>query len=744
MHTARIATVCLFGLLGGTATAWQPVPGNLTTPWTSRVNPTNPLPEYPRPQMMRADWISLNGLWQFAEAAQAEAPPVGRNLEGEILVPFPVESALSGIGRHIERVWYRRIFQVPAGYQGKRILLHFGAVDWEARVWVNGTQVGTHRGGYDGFTFDVTDALRPSGDQELIVGVWDPMDPGPNPRGKQVRDPQDIWFSPVTGIWQTVWLEPAPVARIVSYKVTPDIDAGVVKLRVQTANAPEGTIAQVNVMKGSAVISWNRGPADQEITVPVPDALHWTPESPHLYDLGISLYSGVSELDEVRGYFGMRKISLKKDSQGIQRLALNNRIVFQIGPLDQGYWPDGLYTAPTDEALKFDIEMTKKFGFNMTRKHVKVEPERWYYWCDKLGLLVWQDMPNGVNSTGEWRTQFEVELARLIEGRYNHPSIITWVVFNEGWGQYDTVRVTNWAMSLDPSRLVNSASGWVDHGAGHMVDMHIYPGPSSPNPEPNRAAVLGEFGGIWAYAPNHVWLRSGYTYAVTQSFSEVTRGYEQMMNQVYTLRDNPGMSAAVYTEITDVETEQAGLMTYDRRIVKGDLNRIAAATKGKPLPSTGYVTILPTSEAGPTQWRFTYSTPPARWMKPEFNDSAWSTRNGAFGTPGGVVRTNWSTYNIWLRRDFFVDRPERLRFFLRLNHDEDVEVYINGRLALSEAGYNRAYDYYPITGNAANGINSGRNVLAIHCRNAGGNQFIDAGIVCRPAVSLTGSGEPLM
>ena len=403
------------------------LPGRLMTRWAKDVSPENALPEYPRPQMVRKDWLNLNGLWDIKLADGTEA---------KILVPYPIESALSGVMKHADRMTYRRSFEIPQAWSGRHVLLHFGAVDWEAKVSVNGKELGVHRGGYDDFSFDITDALKTSGEQEIAVEVFDPTDAGSQPRGKQVLHPGGIMYTPTSGIWQTVWLEPVAETHIESLLLVPDVDAGCLRLTV----GGTGTVEAV-ASDGGRQVAQVSGDAGAELKLAIPDPKLWSPDSPHLYDLRVSLKSGGKTVDEVTSYFGMRKIALGKDEQGVTRLMLNGKFVFQVGPLDQGFWPDGIYTAPTDEALRWDIETMKKLGFNCARKHVKVEPDRWYYWCDKLGLLVWQDMPAGDNKTAEAKQQFEVELRRLIEGRRDHPAIIMWVVFNEGWGQYDTQRL---------------------------------------------------------------------------------------------------------------------------------------------------------------------------------------------------------------------------------------------------------------------------------------------------------------
>ena len=570
---------------------WKPAPGPLMTQWAEKVDPANPLPEYPRPQMVRKEWQSLNGLWDYAitrkEAPQPEA------FDGQILVPFPLESALSGVRKPLsqrERLWYRRHFTLPAAWKGQRILLNFGAADWEAAVWVNGKEVGSHTGGYDGFSFDITPALQDS-DNTLVVSVFDPTDAGPQPLGKQrrgtMKNPGGIYYTPCSGIWQSVWLEPVPLTHIESLKIIPDIDKGEATVTVAATNTDAVT---ATVLEDGKPLMTVNGKAGTPLVLRLPNPKLWSPESPFLYELKLA-----AGPDTVGSYFGMRKVAVGKDAQGITRLLLNNRTVFMAGPLDQGFWPDGLYTAPTDEALKYDVEATRKLGFNCTRKHVKVEPERWYYWCDKLGLLVWQDMPSGNAGTGNGNrdrgvepdkardpaaaAQFEKELKALIDGRGNHPAIIMWVVFNEGWGQFDTARLTGLVRQWDPSRLVNNASGWTDRRCGDVIDVHAYPGPGAPANEPARAAVLGEFGGVGLPVAGHQWVEKAWGYQnMMKDTTELNNRYAELWQRTQGLKAK-GLSAAIYTQLTDVETESNGLMTYDRKVIKVDPDKAAAATR---------------------------------------------------------------------------------------------------------------------------------------------------------------------
>jgi len=600
MAIKSLLRVTLLAIAAATSAAsvsagpWKPADGPLMTRWAKDVSPDNVLAEYPRPQMVRKDWKNLNGLWQFAAAQENQDPPFAKELGEQILVPFPVESALSGIMRHEERMWYRRTFEIPAEWKGRHVLLHFDAVDWEATVYLNGKKLATHRGGYDAFGFDITGFLNPAGPQELIVGVFDPTDKGEQPRGKQVTKPNGIWYTPTSGIWQTVWIEPVNARFIEGLQIVPDVDAGTVQIGVNAGAANRAVQISADARletrdaNGSrAFAAGQMGPAGKPLVIHIPAAQLWSPANPVLYSLHVKLIVRNQSTDEVDSYFAMRKISVARDDRGINRLMLNNQPIFMVGPLDQGFWPDGLYTAPTDDALRFDLEMEKKYGFNMVRKHVKVEPQRWYYWADKLGLLVWQDMPSGppgrrnapVNISPQGKTQFEHELDRLVEGRRNHPCIIMWVVFNEGWGQFDTERLVKHVKELDPTRLVDNASGWTDKAVGDVSDMHHYPDPSMPKLEEHRAAVLGEFGGLGLAIPGHMWTARNWQYRGVADQAKLTDAYVKMLHEGWKLKDK-GLNALVYTQITDVETESNGLMSYDRAVFKVDPQKAAPANQG--------------------------------------------------------------------------------------------------------------------------------------------------------------------
>ncbi|QMU29490.1 beta-galactosidase [Adhaeribacter radiodurans] len=577
---------------------WQPAGTKIRTPWAEKVNPTNPLPEYPRPQMVRENWQSLNGLWDYALQPKAQEASRPTAFNGKILVPFAVESSLSGVGKTVGKdsvLWYRKTITVPAKIRKQNVLLHFGAVDWLTEVFVNGKSVGTHQGGYDPFSFDITAAIKSGNQQEIVVRVWDPTNDGPQPRGKQVKKPESIWYTPVTGIWQTVWLEVVPKTYIHTTRQTPDIDKQSLTVSAQVQNGQGNDKIRVSAWDGKKKIAEQEVAGGSEAILPIANPKLWSPENPFLYDLRIAVVRNGKAVDEVKSYFAMRKISMAPDAQGTQRMLLNNKFVFQYGPLDQGWWPDGLYTAPTEEALLFDIEKTKEMGFNMIRKHVKVEPARWYYHCDKLGMLVWQDMPSG-DLGARWVTQPGIEMrdadmtrtpesekiyrqewTEIMQDLHNFPSIVVWVPFNEAWGQFKTVEITNWTMQKDPSRLVNSASGGNFHDVGHILDLHNYPAPAMPRADlfgAKQVIVLGEFGGLGLPLTGHTWQqKDNWGYQSFKNADDLFNRYAPFMD-VMTDLIKRGLSAAVYTQTTDVEIETNGLMTYDRKVIKIPENRL--------------------------------------------------------------------------------------------------------------------------------------------------------------------------
>jgi beta-galactosidase/beta-glucuronidase len=584
-----VFTMVLF--ISNTFAQWQPAGEKIKTAWAEKIDVNNVLPEYPRPIMERADWQNMNGIWEYAITKWGAPQP--EKFDGKILVPFAVESSLSGVMETVseeKELWYKRTFTVPSAWKNKKTLLHFGAVDWKSDVWVNDIKVGTHKGGYTPFTFDVTPFLNKSGDQKLVVKVWDPSDKGFQPRGKQIQNPNGIWYTPVTGIWQTVWLEPVAEKFIKDVRTVSNIDNSSLSVEVATCSTNYADLYEVIVFDGSKQIASAKASTSQPIDISIPNQKLWDTENPFLYDMKIKLISDGKVVDEVNSYFAMRKVSTKRDENGIVRIQLNNKDQFQFGPLDQGWWPDGLYTAPTDEALKYDIEKTKDFGFNMIRKHVKVEPARWYTHCDKMGVLVWQDMPSGDRSprwqnhqyfngtelirSAESEANYRAEWKDIMDYLYSHPSIVVWVPFNESWGQFKTEEIAEWTKAYDPSRLVNPASGGNFYTTGDMLDLHNYPGPEMYLYDAQRTTVLGEYGGIGLAVEGHLWKTDkNWGYVQFKNSKETTDQYVKYGEQLYKMI-KAGFSAAVYTQTTDVEGEINGFMTYDRKVIKMEENRI--------------------------------------------------------------------------------------------------------------------------------------------------------------------------
>lgn len=578
-------------ILNAPAQAWRPAGDKLKTAWADEVDPACPLPEYPRPTLVRPEWRNLNGLWDYA-ILPADAPQP-EHFDGKILVPYPVESSLSGVQRRLtenEVLWYERRFTVPAGWRQGALLLHFGAVDWEADIYLNGIRVGGHKGGYTAFSIDIAPYLT-RGEQTLAVRVTDPTDRGTQPRGKQVTESRTIWYTPVTGIWQTVWLEPVPESRIAALRTSPDIDTKSLTVEAVTVGVRPGDIVGVTLRDNGRTVAEARAAAGEPLRLTLSDMKLWTPDTPVLYDLEATLLRGGKPVDRVGSYAAMRKNSTVRGKEGFLRLQLNDRECFQFGPLDQGWWPDGLYTAPTDEALVYDIVKTKELGFNMIRKHVKVEPERWYWHCDRLGILVWQDMPNGGPSP-EWQNnryfngaeaertarseeQFRREWKEIIDQLYNHPSVVMWVPFNEAWGQFKTAEIARWTKDYDPTRIVNAASGGNFYpDAGEVLDIHSYPHPRFYLFDIGRVNVIGEYGGIGLPLEGHLWQPDrNWGYARFKNAGEVTDEYIRYAEMLERLIPT-GCSGAVYTQTTDVEIEVNGLMTYDRKRMKVDERRL--------------------------------------------------------------------------------------------------------------------------------------------------------------------------
>lgn len=734
---------------------WTKQTAPVMTPWGEQLTADNVWQEYPRPSMKRQEWMNLNGVWKYFKRTSInyDYERNASSFSKAILVPFPVESALSGImdksyssNRRATHM-YRRTFTLPDAFSDKNVLLHFGAVDWRCYIYVNGQLAGTHDGGSVPFALDITSFLKESGTQELQVAVWDPTDGG-QPNGKQSVSPSGIWYTPNSGIWQTVWLEPVSPTHIESYEPIPDIDNSTVSIKVKTSEPCSVTLT---VKDGGNTIVEQTGASDQTFTLAIPSAKLWSPDEPNLYDLEITAKEQGQEVDKVTGYFGMRKFS-RAMIDGHPAVLLNNKPLYMYGPLDQGWWPDGLLTPPSYEAMVYDLQVMKDFGMNMVRKHIKLENDLWFEWCDRHGLVVWQDMPSGCGSGAigniEYAMQnFYRENEELIEATRHHPCIGAWVVWNEGWGQHaergmaHTMRAVNSVMNAnhDPGRFVHAVTGWVDVEMGDFLDVHSYPSPgAATNAVNERVASCGEFGGINLFIENHMWAGSDVNYTTVEDAETYANLYDRYTDRLGELQQEKGLWMSVYTQITDVEQECNGILTYDRKVMKVSPAQ-QQMMRDKILRTINYrykdvTTVVPAGDENSSiQWKYTTTEPAADWFTTDFAATGWKTGSAGFGGGG---RTPWSSSDIWIRRTFKINSFDMSRLpdlRLWLFHDEDAEIYINGLLAAKMTGYNTKYEAWPLLPEAQQSLkfDGTDNVIAIHCKQTTGGQFIDCGLKIR-------------
>ena len=754
-------------VLTASADPWQKKSAALMTTWGEELQSNNAWQEYPRPSMTRTEWMNLNGVWGYFKrtAIDLDYETDAESFNQSILVPFPVESALSGImdsnyrANRTATFMYRRAFSLPDSWQGKHVLLHFGAVDWRCSVYVNGTLVGTHDGGSDPFCFDITDALKLSssgepegGQQEVQVAVWDPADGGGQPNGKQSTSPSGIWYTSSSGIWQTVWLEPVENAHILSYEPIPDIDNG--KLRLKVNASVEGTTARIIVKDGARTVATAEGATGEFIDIAIPNAKLWSPDTPNLYDLDITLVNDGTTTDNVKGYFGMRKFS-RGMVEGKPCVLLNNKPLYLYGPLDQGWWPDGLLTPPSYEAMIFDLQAIKDLGMNMVRKHIKVENDLWFDWCDRNGLIVWQDMisggnPGAIGNLRESQENFYRECSAWINATRHHPCIGAWVVFNEAWGQNSDYGLAHTWRGVenvinenhDPGRFVHAVTGWTDIERGDFLDVHSYPSPNAlRNPINERVASCGEFGGINLFIDGHMWAGSDVNYTTVGDNIDYTCLYNRYTDRLQELGRDKGLWMSVYTQITDVEQECNGIYTYDRKVLKvSEAQKELLRDNIRRTVSSRYtddITVLKASDEdkGNIAWQYTTDEPAGDWYATNFDDSGWQTGHSMFCGDNNAD-TKWDTEDIWIRRTFTLsnisdEQKKDLRLWLR--HDEDAEIYINGVLACKASGYNNAFEMWTILPEGLNALKTdgSENVFAIHCHQTYGGQFIDCGLKMR-------------
>jgi len=741
----------LLASLGTLQAEWKPVEGRIMTRWAKEVTPQDVWDEYPRPQLERENWKSLNGLWDYQITPQEAAQPATWGAQ-QILVPFAPESALSGVGKLVnpnEALWYHRVFSAKKT-AGKRAILHFEGVDYRSTVYVNGKEVGGHMGGFTPFSFDVTSALK-DGDNDLVVRAYDANEEY-QPTGKQRLKAEGIWYTRVTGIWQTVWMEEVNDRSIDDLDFTTDIEAGTIGVTAKLSGTPvAGEKLRVSASLKGAEAGKEEGTGGLSIKLANPQL--WSPDAPNVYDLQVELLDGSGKvIDSAKSYTALRSVGKTKDANGNWRFTLNGKSIFHWGPLDQGWWPDGLLTPPSEEAMVSDIQYLKDAGFNMIRKHIKIEPRRYYMHCDRIGMMLWQDQvsagkspawtrmePNPKDevfpegSHGQWVTEYK----RMVDHLRDEPCVVVWSPFNEAWGQHNTLEVGRMAVDYDKTRLINIASGGNFWPVGDIADQHAYPDPGFPIGDErfkDYVKVVGEFGGHGWPVKDHLWEvgKDNWGYGgLPKTLDEWKQRYTRSIDVLRRLRYQ-GICAGVYTQTSDVESEINGLLTYDRveKIPASWLKTVhEKLLKGSDLAS---VTVLaPASDRAAVDWKYVTAEPSQGWQAADFDDASWAVGKGGFGsknTPDAKVGTEWTSTDLWLRREFNLESPPKGEVILRVYHDEDAEVFLNGVQVATLAGHSAGYVLVELGEKGVQALKTGKNVMAIHVRQTRGGQFIDAGL----------------
>lgn len=742
----RITRRVFFSILlvisfSSTIAQWKPVGDKIATEWKAEVNTDNAWKEYPRPQLVRQTWKNLNGLWEYAIVEKGKSSP--EQFQGEILVPYCIESSLSGVKKALlptQELWYKRSISVPNDWRNKNVILHFGAVDYKTTVYVNDKLVGEHTGSSDPFSFDITPYVNLSGNQEIKVKVWDPTDSDIQPRGKQALKPFGFWYTAVSGIWQTVWLEPVNKTSIQVLNPVPDIDNKLITLHSVVANRSGNELLKVKISFKGKTISEQVVKYKDALSFKLSDPVLWSPDLPAIYDLDIQLKRGSEVLDSFTSYFAMRKIALGKDVNGYTKLMLNNKPLFQWGVLDQGWWPESLLTPPSDEALKYDMEVVKRLGFNMIRKHIKVEPARFYYHADTMGLLVWQDMPSGFlkiqhpeqhvkfDAKEDWKRpedsakDFEKEWKSIIDNLKFFPSIVVWVPFNEGWGQYDSKRIAAWTQNYDKARLVNATSGWTDRNVGDMFDAHQYPGPSMEPGEqnPGRAIVLGEFGGLGWPIKGHLWedSRRNWGYRTYLDKAEYTLEYSKVIKNVYPLISR-GLAAAIYTQTSDVEAEVNGLMTYDRKVLKVPEDEARALHEQLFRAYSKHQMLISDSEVKSSSLNISSEFPGEGW---NLNSSLITNFKKVEG-PAKLKQGD----SVWAINSFSNAQLSG-KLAMKLYAQGDLKIYLNGNLVYDKKILTkRHYDELNLS-DFNQYVKEGQNIIGLELKNVTADSDFDFGV----------------